>query len=252
MTSVLERFRLDGRVAIVTGSARGLGHAAARALSSVGARVVITSRDEAAATTAAAELARMAETPALGLGVDVRSSDAVAQLVARTLDAFGRIDILVNNAGTTQREPLESLTETQWDQVIDTNLKGAWLCCRAVAPAMRTRRWGRIINISSMLGQIGLPNRSPYIASKGGLTALTRGLAVELAPDGITVNALSPGPILTGMHEPSARAALLDQIPLGRWGEPADVAPAVIYLASEAASFVTGASLAIDGGYTAR
>jgi NAD(P)-dependent dehydrogenase (short-subunit alcohol dehydrogenase family) len=131
-------------------------------------------------------------------------------------------------------------------------LKGTWLCCRAVLPVMRAARKGRIVNVSSMFATVGLANRSPYIASKGGVAALTRALAVELAPDGITVNALAPGPFMTNMHDSAARSSLLEQIPLGRWGQPADLGPAVVYLASDASSFVTGATLAIDGGYTAR
>ena len=165
MTDVLARFRIDGRVAIVTGGARGLGAAAARALAAAGARVVVTSRDEATAITAADDLARAAGVATLGIAVDVRDAAAITAMVEQTRSVFGQIDILVNYAGTTRREPLTSLTEVQWDEVVDTNLKGTWLCCRAVEPVMRAARRGRIINVSSMLGQVGLPDRSPYIAS---------------------------------------------------------------------------------------
>lgn len=250
MSDVLARFSLAGKVAIVTGAARGLGLEAARALVSVGADVVITSRDAATAVAAARELGTT--TRVLGLAVDVRFPDSVKALVAQTVDAFGRIDILVNNAGTTHRAPVAALSEAQWDEVVDTNLKGAWLCSQAVHPIMRAAGGGRIVNVASMFAHVGLPNRAPYIASKGGLAALTRALAVELASDGIAVNAICPGPFLTRMHDPAVRADLVQQIPLGRYGDPAELGPAIVFLASSAASFMTGALLTIDGGFTAR
>ena len=247
MSSVLDRFRLDGRVAVVTGAARGLGLAIARALASAGASVVVTSRDLSAAVAAAAGIAG-----ALGLAVDVKQSAAIQQMVGKSLEKFGRIDILVNNAGTTRRGPVGELSPEDWDDVVETNLKGTWLCSRAVHPVMKAGGGGRIINISSMLGDVGLADRSPYIASKGGVTALTRALAVEFAPDRINVNAICPGPFMTGMHDAAARAGMLAAIPLGRWGEPGDLGPAAVFLASEASNFITGTTLTVDGGYTAR
>jgi NAD(P)-dependent dehydrogenase (short-subunit alcohol dehydrogenase family) len=178
-------------------------------------------------------------------------------MVERVLATFGRLDILVNNAGINIRGPIEQLSESDWDQVIDTNLKGPWLCCRAAAAPMKRQKWGRVINVSSMLGEISMPGRTPYASSKGGVTLLTRTLALEWAADRINVNALCPGPFATEintplLNDPTIRATMEAKIPLGRWGDPAELGPAAVFLASEASSFMTGATLFIDGGYTAQ
>ncbi len=251
---VLDRFRIDGKVAIVTGGSRGLGKVMAQALAEAGASVVVTARTLDSAESAAREIPGG---KAIGVACDVTKADDVDALVARTLSEFGRVDILVNNAGINIRGPIETLKEDDWDAVIDTNLKGPWLCCRAVAPHFKKQGSGRVINLSSMLGEISIPDRTPYASSKGGLTLMTKTLALEWAKFGVTVNALCPGPFLTEINtalikDPALNAAFVSKIPLGRWGDPQELGAVAVFLASDASSFMTGATLFIDGGYTAQ
>ncbi len=256
-TGVLDRFRLDGKVAVVTGGSRGLGRAIADALASAGADVALSSRQLEGAERAAEAIASTSGRKTLALSVDVTARNDVDTMIGDVMRSLGRIDILVNNAGVNIRGPIEELTEADWDTVVDTNLKGPWLCCRAVAPVMKAQKWGRVINVSSMLGEISLPGRTPYASSKGGLTLLTKTLALEWAKDGINVNALCPGPFATEINtpllsDPAARAQMEANVPLARWGDPVELGPAAVFLASDASSFMTGATLFIDGGYTAR
>jgi NAD(P)-dependent dehydrogenase (short-subunit alcohol dehydrogenase family) len=253
----LDLFRLDGRTALVTGGTRGLGRIMAEALAEAGASVCITSRSRASARTAAAELAADTGGRVVGASGDVSTSDGIAQLLAETAEACGPVDILVNNAGVNIRGNAQALSEADWDTVLDTNLKGPFLLARALGPQMCERGWGRVIMLSSMLASIALPGRAPYASSKAGVSALTRVLALEWASAGVTVNAICPGPFGTEMNrplmdDPVRYQAFLEKLPIGRWGHLHEIKGIVVFLASDASSFMTGASLVLDGGWTAQ
>ena len=255
--SVLERFRLHGRVALVTGGSKGLGEAMVRGLAEAGASVAMTSRhmEECAAT--AAGIA--ADTGAQIVPLEADSSDPAKVTSARdaVLSRFGRLDVLVNNAGINVRTNLLDLSVEEWQSVIDVNLTGPMLWMRAVLPTMVEAGYGRIVNIASTLAIVGLGERAPYTASKGGLLNMTRDTALEFASRGITVNAVCPGPFDTPLNRPvkdnpELYQKFLSKVPMGRWGDPAELAPAVVFLASDAASFITGSTLLVDGGSTAK
>jgi len=238
---------LTGRVALVTGSTRGIGRAIAEALSECGARVAIVGRDAAKA----AEVAAAISPEARGFACDVADPASVTALVSAVEEAFGSVDILVNNAGLTRDNIMLRLKDDDWDAVIDANLRGAFVAIRAATRGMMKRRWGRIINIASVVGLVGNKGQSNYAASKAGLIGLTKSVAKEFASRNILANAIAPGFIetdMTGAMTAEARAALMGNIPLERLGSPADIAALVAFLASDHASYITGQVLVVDGG----
>jgi len=238
---------LTGRTALVTGSTRGIGRAIADTLTEAGARVAVVGRDQAKAAEVAASVGGNAQ----GFGVDVGDPASVVALVEGVEAAFGQIDILVNNAGLTRDNILFRIKDDDWDMVLDANLRGAFIAIRAASRGMMKRRWGRIINIASIVGITGNKGQANYAASKAGLIGLTKSVAKELGSRNILVNAVAPGFIETDMTAamtPEARAALSGQIPLDRLGSPQDIAGTVAFLASEHAAYITGQVLVVDGG----
>jgi NAD(P)-dependent dehydrogenase (short-subunit alcohol dehydrogenase family) len=194
---------------------------------------------------------------AFGHAADVTSPQDVEGMVRHAESAMGKLDVLINSAGINIRGPIAELSLEQYDQVMDVNVKGTWLCCRAVLAGMRARKWGRIINLGSTLGLVGLAGRTPYTASKGAVIQMTRTLALETAGDGITANTICPGPFLTDINKPIAdtedgRRFVVGATALKRWARLEEIQGAAIYLASDAASYTTGAVLAVDGGWTAQ
>jgi NAD(P)-dependent dehydrogenase (short-subunit alcohol dehydrogenase family) len=255
--NVLDQFRIDGRRALVTGGSKGLGEVMATALAQAGADVAIVSRTLADCESCAGRIAESTGRTCVGLAADVSSADQVERLRDDAERFLGPIDILVNSAGINKRGAPQELTESDWDEVIDINLKAPFLCARAFGPAMAARGWGRIINMGSILSVIGIAGRSPYAASKGGLLNLTRVLALEWAQQGVTVNTICPGPFATDMNkplleDPAKYQAFVSKIPLGRWGDLDEIAGAALFLASPASSYVTGSALFVDGGWTAQ
>lgn len=247
---------LKGRVAVVTGGGRGLGKAMAAALAAEGVRVALVARSEAELQQAAAEI-QQAGGEAGAFPTDVVSEEQVRRTAEAVIGRFGAVNILINNAGRALRKPITELAAEEWRSVMETNVTSAFLMSHLLVPHMKGHGYGRILNISSVMGWVSLPDRTAYSASKSALLGFTRALALELAPEKITVNTISPGLFATELARPILdNPAVMDQfltnIPLGRAGDPEEIGQLAVYLCSEAAGYVTGTDILIDGGWTAR
>lgn len=250
--------RLEGRVAIITGSSKGIGKGIAIAFAKEGCRVVVNSHKESEEGNDVVDEIKRLGSDAIFVAADVSKEEEVKNLVDKAVRKFGKLDILVNNAGILVQGAVTELTEKDWERQMDVNLKGVFLCTKyAVQRMVKQGRGGRIINISSIAGLVGFPGISAYCASKGGVTELTREVALDCAKYGITVNAIDPGVIITDMtkemlEDEQAKKMLLENTPIGRYGQPEDIGNAAVFLALDESSFITGHNLVVDGGWTAR
>ena len=248
--------KLDGKVAVITGASKGLGKAMALALGAAGASIALVSRN-IEELNHVGRAVKDAGGEARVFQADVSEEDQVRKLERDVLGAFGKVHILINNAGINIRKPLVEFTLEEWRRVLDTNLTSVFLMCRSFIPGMKGAGYGRILNMTSTMSWVSLPGRAAYSASKTALLGVTRALALELAPDAITVNAISPGPFGTEMNtalvqNPEINQQFLSKIPLGRWGKVEEIGQLALYLCSEDAGFITGTDIVIDGGWCAQ
>jgi len=255
--SVMQMFDMTGRVVLITGGSKGLGLSMAEGLAEAGATCVLVSRNAATCEQAAAELVQATGRPAEGIAADIADENQVAALFDGIIDRHGQLDVLINSAGVNIRHPIEEFSLDEFRTVMDTNLTGTWLCCRAAAPIMKQAGHGSVINIGSALSAVGLAERTAYCSSKAGVIGLTQTLALEWAESGVRCNAICPGPFLTAMNrplleQPERAAAVVGLTALNRWAEMPEIRGAALFLASDASTYVTGTSLFVDGGWTAK
>ena len=248
--------KLEGRTALITGASKGLGKTMAAALAAEGAEVALVARDPERLENVASEI-RRAGGDVAGFPADVTSEERVRELEQAVTDRLGSANILINNAGINVRKPVTELTLAEWRSVMETNVTSAFLMCHYFVPRMKGRGYGRIINMTSIMARVSLPGRTAYSASKAALMGMTRALALELAPEGITANGICPGPFATEMNRvvyenPEANAEFLASLPVGRWGRVEEIGSLAVYLCSEEAGFITGTDIVIDGGWCAR
>ena len=247
---------LDGRIAVITGASKGLGREMAECLASAGAQVTLVARTEALLS----EVVRGIQSrggSADYVVADVTDETAASEVEQAVKERFGVCDILINNAGINNRKPIEEMSLDEWHDILEVNLTGPFMMSRAIVPGMKEKNWGRIINMTSIMSHVSLPNRTGYSTTKAGLLGFTRALALELAPHHITVNGISPGPFATEMNrslieDPEKNRQFLSRLPVGRWGRVEEIGQLAVYLCSEGAGYMTGTDLVIDGGWTAQ
>ena len=247
---------LSGRTAVITGGSRGLGEAMAKSLSQAGAQIALVARDVQRLESVRDAITAAGGTAAI-FTADVTREEDVAEVARAVAERFGHAQILINNAGINIRKPVVDFPLHEFRSVVDSSLISTFLMCRAFVPGMKGTGYGRVVNMSSIMGHISLPGRTPYSSAKAGWLGFTRALALEVAAEGITVNAISPGPVATEMNaviinDPEVNAQFLANMPIGRWGKPEEIGALACYLCSELAGFVTGTDIVIDGGWTAK